>query len=460
MNYTELLEHYTVEAAMKRRLFILSLFLQLTLFGQQSSNIVLLDHWTDTVSIPIAVEEARYSDLWAFQNAGSDFVAVGSSRGTEILQIMDNQMVHVAYEPGAFQGYTVVHRDFKVFQNYLYAVCDEGTSSLQIFDLNYLPDSLHKVYDSNMHLTICHNIFIDTSTAKLYACGPNNTGLKVLSLSDPENPTLDTYFTNVSYVHDCFVRNDTAYLNCGFDGLHIYNFAGTMPVQLGVIDFYANQGYNHSGWLSPSGTQYAFIDETEGTKIKLSYVNDLSAIQIDELFGPDEYLDYVPHNIVILEKLAFVAHYNLGLRVFDLSKRPIKEIAYFDTFLQETDYKLNGAWGVSIIEENNQILVCDRQNGIYLFSFPMDVLEASTEDLIVTSTPFIDENSRIIPRTYFDQEGLSFSIFSVNGTQVFNKEDLVNWMNIPLSLAAGTYAFAIYDSEKELLESGKFVKAN
>lgn len=454
----ELLE---AQKIMRKLLLVIFLFVfSSDLIAQQSSNVVLLDHWTDTVEIPIAVEDARYSDLWAFEQNGNDYVAVGSSRGTEILRIENNSLVHVAYEAGAFQGYTVVHRDFKTYQNYLYAVCDEGTSSLQIFDLSYLPDSLHKVYDSNLHMTICHNIFIDTLNAKLYACGPNNTGMKVLSLDDPENPSLDTYFTNVSYVHDCFVRNDTAYLNCGFDGLHVYSFAGSVPVQLGVIDFYADQGYNHSGWVSPSGKQYAFIDETEGTKIKLCYLNDLASIQIDEQFAPQEYLDYVPHNIVLLENLAFVAHYNLGLRIFDLTKKPIKEVAFYDTFLEDTKYKLNGAWGVSILKKNNQILICDRQNGIFLFSFPMDVLEESTNDLIVTNTPFIDENSRIIPREYFSEEGLSFSIFASNGQQVFQQENLINWINIPLGLAPGTYAYAVYDSDKELLESGKFVKAN
>ena len=431
----------------------------MTSFGQQSSNVILLDHWNDT-TLPIAVEEARYSDLWAFEQGGSDYIAVGSSVGTEILKLEDNALTHVAAAQGSFQGYTVVHRDFKVYKNYLYAVCDEGTSTLQIFDLKYLPDSLHKVYDSNAHMTVCHNIFIDTLNAKLYACGPNNTGMKVLSLADPENPVLDTYFTNVSYVHDCFVRNDTAYLNCGFDGMHVYSFAGAIPIQLGVIDFYANQGYNHSGWVSPKGTQYAFIDETEGTKIKLCYLDDLAAIKIDEQFAPQEYLEYVPHNIVILENLAFVAHYNLGLRVFDLTKKPIKEIAYFDSFLEDTKYKLNGAWGVTVIEKNNQVLICDRQNGIFLFSFPMDVFENSTDDMVVTNTPFIDENSRIIPREYFEDEGLIFSIFASNGRLVYFQENLINWIHIPLSLASGTYAYAIYDSDKELLESGKFVKAN
>jgi choice-of-anchor B domain-containing protein len=369
-------------------------------------------------------------------------------------------LTQVAKETGAFGGYTVVHRDMKTYQNYLYSVCDEGTSTLQIFDTKYLPDSLHKVYDSNALFTICHNIFIDTIAAKMYACGANNLGMKVLGLSDPENPTLLTDFNNVAYVHDAFVANDTAFLNCGADGLHVYDFSGGTPVQIGLIDFYFNQGYNHSGWMSPSKELYAFIDESEGTKIKLCELGDYGLIQINELFAADEYSDHIPHNVVLLNKTAFVSYYNLGLRIYDVSQKPIKEIAHYDTFTDETNYKQNGAWGVVLIEDRNQVLIADRQNGIFLFSVPIDILESDQLGTVVTSNPFIDENSMILPKDYFQEDGLQFSVFALDGSRVYFQEALINWIEIPLSLSAGAYSFGIYDADGELLESGKFVKAN
>lgn len=429
------------------------------LFSQDKFNVLLLDEWNDT-NISIAVEEARYSDLWSFKTNGDNYIAVGSSEGVEILQVKDKKLERVARSEGAFQGYTVVHRDYKTYQNYLFAVCDEGPSTLQIYDTQYLPDSLHKVYDSNAFFTICHNIFIDTLTAKLYCCGPNNTGMKIVDISNPEVPVLDTDFNNVTYVHDCYVSNDTAFLNCGNQGLHVYDFSGTTPIQIGLIDFYANQGYNHSGWMSPDKTKYSFIDESLGTKIKLCDLSNYSALQIDELYAPQAYADYTPHNVILLNKTAFVSYYNLGLRVYDISSAPIKEIAAYDTFEQETNYTLNGAWGVSIIEEENQIIICDRQNGIFLFEFPIDLLENGLEEGSIVSHPFIDENSRIIAGDYFNEEGLKFSIYTLSGQRIYYQESIRNWMNIPLTLSSGTYLYAIYDSENELLESGKFVKGN
>lgn len=463
-------ENNSIEIA-KKRLFLLVMKHFLFLFsffltglqvcsGQDIQNVLLQDHWTDT-TIEKGLENAIFNDVWGFTANGDDYCALGSSIGTHIFTIKNKKLNFIDFVPGKYQDRFVVHRDFKTYKNYLYGVCDEGTSSLQIIDLKYLPDSVSKVYDSAAHFQICHNIFIDTLNAKLYASGPNNVGLKVFSLADPINPILIHDFSEVAYVHDCYVRNDTAYLNAGFEGLHVYNFAGDEPVQLGIIDFYPNQGYNHSGWLSPNGEKYAFIDETQGTKVKLCEIEHINDIEISETFGTKDYEEYVPHNIILTNKLAFVSYYNEGLRIFDLSKAPYRQIGVYDTFLEDTKYRLNGAWGVYVFPEKDQILVADRQNGLFLFSFPINALEnGKAQGVLVTSTPFVDANSVIIPRDYFRETGLLFTISETGGKEVYRQESLVNYVNIPLELSAGAYVFGIYNKDGELLESGKFVKAN
>jgi choice-of-anchor B domain-containing protein len=427
--------------------------------AQNQKNIVLQDVWNDT-TISLAVEEARFSDVWGFEMNGQNYCAVGSSEGVEILRVDKDKLSFIDREPGAFQGFTVVHRDYKTFQNYLYAVGDEGTASLQIFDLSFLPDSISKVYDSNALFGICHNIFIDTLQSKLYACGADDTGMKVFDISNPVLPVLDYDFTAVAYVHDCYVANDTAYLNCGFDGLQIYDFSTAIPTQIGLLNFYPDQGYNHSGWLSSDKKKYVFIDETQGTKIKLCKTDNLGLIQVDETFGTSNFMNYVPHNVHLLNNLAFIAYYNEGFRVFDVSKAPVEEIAYFDTFTEETAYKLNGAWGVYAFENTNQIVVCDRQNGVFLFSFPIDLLENANAGTILSNTPFIDDNSILIPRDLLSLEGLTFSIADLRGAIVYRQENYLNWLNIPLQLNAGVYYYGIYDQNGEKVESGKFAKVN
>ena len=427
--------------------------------SQDAKNVLLLDVWNDT-TIPLATEEARFSDLWSFTAQNGTYVAAGSSRGVEILEVINKELRHVATGLAAFQGFTVIHRDYKTYGNYLYAVCDEGTSTLQIFDTSFLPDSLPLVYDSNNFFTICHNIYIDTNKAKMYACGPNNLGMKVFDLSNPTAPSLISDFNAVNYVHDAYVRDDTAFLNCGPDGLRVYDFSNPTPILLGIMDFYADQGYNHSGWWNPKGSYYAFVDEDKGARIKLCATDNLAGIAISETFAADEYENFTPHNIILTDRLAFVSYYNLGLRVYDYGAFPIQEIAHYDTFHQETEYTLNGAWGVSILENQNLVLISDRQNGIFLFEMPIDLLDKEQSETFISNQPFIDEHSILIPRAYFAEEPLLFSIFRADGAKVYHQEEIYNWMNIPLNISAGSYVFGIYTKDGSLIENGKFVKAN
>jgi choice-of-anchor B domain-containing protein len=428
------------------------------LFAQEQKNVVLLDHWTDTTITP-GLEDAIFNDLWGFTQNGQDYCVIGSNIGSHFFQIDQDQLTLIGFEPGKFQSPYVEHRDFKTYDHYLYGVCDEGTSSLQIFDTQFLPDSIVKVYDSDLHFQIAHNLYIDTAKAKMYVSGPNNLGMQIFDLTNPSSPELLDYFTDLDYVHDCYVRNDTAFLNAGFDGLHVYDFSGMSPVQLGILDFYPNQGYNHSGWWSPNGEHYAFIDETQGTRIRMcEWGESLGDIQVGERFATRDFEDYVPHNIILLDHLAFVAYYNEGLRIFDINQAPYQEIGTYDTFTDETDYRLNGAWGVFIFEKNNQVLISDRQNGLFLFSFPIQELNQDRSETYLSQTPFITNDGYLIPRESLDEQSLSFSIYTSTGKTVYHQANYLNYLKIPLTLSAGVYHYVIYNQFDERIESGTFVR--
>jgi hypothetical protein len=289
----------------------LLLILCISGFGQDQKNILFLDNWTDT-TIAGSPGGVRFNEVQGFEFMGEKYAVMGSNKGAHIFRIKNKTLQLVDYVPGKYQSITAENRDYAVYQNYLYATCDEGNSSLQIMDLTYLPDSVSLIYDSSTLFMTAHTLCIDTLNARLYACGTNAAAMKILDLANPENPTLINDFNGVAYVHDCHVVNDTAFLNCGYDGLRIYNFSGPMPILLGQLDFYATQGYNHSGYLADSRKQYAFTDETKGTKIKLCYLENFADIKIDEEFGTLNFQDNIPHEIVLLENLLFCAYYNEG----------------------------------------------------------------------------------------------------------------------------------------------------
>jgi len=427
-------------------------------YAQQSYNVDLLDHWTDTTLLDGA-EDAIFSDVWGFNYNSENYIALGSTEGTHILKIVNKKLIEIDFKAGKFSSPQVQHRDFKTYKNYLYGVCDEGPSSLQIFDLSTLPDSVHKVYDSSEYFQICHNIFIDTAKAKLYACGPDNVGMKVFDIQNPILPELIYEYTQNNYVHDCYVINNTAYLNCGFDGLTIYNFESTPPQQLGLLDFYAGQGYNHSGWLTDDKKKYVFIDETKGKKVKICNIESLIDIEVSALYGTKNYENAVAHNVQLFNDFAFISYYNEGLRIVDIKTNKPKEVGFYDTFHQSTNYKLNGAWGVFVFEEEELIVVSDRQNGLFLCHFPIQLYRSLNNNTITSNTPFIDETSKII---YDSDETnpLTFSIYDLNGHQVYLKESFNDWINIPLTLSSGGYVYLIQNYFGDTVSTGKFIKGN
>lgn len=443
---------------MKTIYSIIFLFFLSNSFSQNSYNIEFLDNWTDTTLLKGA-GDAYFSDIWGFNTNSENYAALGSTEGTHIFKINNDKLELIDFKKGKFSSSQVQHRDYKTYNNYLYAVCDEGASSLQIFDLNFLPDSIHKIYDSDAFFQICHNIFIDTIKAKLYACGTNNVGMKIFDISNPVLPVFDYEFTGANYVHDCYVTNDTAFLNCGFDGVQIYNFATTPPFQLGLMDFYAGQGYNHSGWLSEDKNKYVFIDETEGKKVKICESESLIDIEVNALYGTSNYENSVAHNVQIFSDFAFISYYNEGLRIVDIKKNKPEEVGFFDTFHQETDYKLNGAWGVYVFKKEELILVSDRQNGLFLFHFPIQLYRNTQSSSSTSNTPFINEYSKIIYPSN-DTKNLIFYISDSSGKVVYSKESIKDWVDIPLTLSKGTYIYHITNLNNETLAQGKFIIAN
>jgi len=426
--------------------------------AQQSYNVYLVDHWTDTTLLKGA-EDAIFSDLWGFKHNTDNYIALGSTEGTHILKIVNKKLIEIDFKEGKFSSLQVQHRDFKTYKNYLYGVCDEGPSSLQIFDLSTLPDSIHKVYDSSEYFQICHNIFIDTAKAKLYACGPDNVGMKVFDIQNPTQPQLIYTYTENNYVHDCYVTNDTAYLNCGFDGLTIYNFEPSLPQQLGLLDFYAGQGYNHSGWLTNDKKKYVFIDETKGKKVKICHIESLIDIEVSALYGTKNYENAVAHNVQLFNGFAFISYYNEGLRIVDIKTNTPKEVGFYDTFHQSTNYKLNGAWGVFVFEKEELIVVSDRQNGLFLCHFPIQLYRSLNNNTITSNTPFIDETSKIIYDSG-ETNPLTFSIYDLNGNNVYLKESFNDWINIPLTLSSGAYVYLIQNYFGDVVSTGKFIKGN
>jgi choice-of-anchor B domain-containing protein len=375
-----------------------------TCFGQNFKNTILLDNWqSDTILSNSS--NVRYSGCWGFTQNGKEYAVIGSTEGHHFFCLTESDSLNlIDFVPGRYVSAQAITREYKTYQNYLYATGDEGDGSLQIIDLSYLPDSVSLVQDiQNTEIGKIHNLFIDTVNALLYACSvtPFLNGqelslvpLKVFSLQDPLNPILlwqgpDDLFE----VHDVFVRNNLAILNCGYEGIRIYDFTQpNQPIYKSNLSIYQDQGYNHQGWLCPDNKTYVFADETAGTKIKKATLNSDFSITINSLFGTDNTpYDKTAHNIQCTNEFAFVAYYNEGLRIYDLRSNTPQEIAFYDTHQDESGntFSMWGAWGIYAFLPSNRILISDRISGLFLFDFDRDLFSKlePQEEFIIFPNP-------------------------------------------------------------------------
>lgn len=396
-------------------------------FAQESKNISLLDNWSNDTLVTSS-SLVRYSGCWGFSADNHEYAIIGSTEGTHFFELTaENKIRNVGFIEGKYNSAQVIHREFKTYQHYAYSICDEGNSSLQIIDLQYLPDSVVKVADlQDVNFGKTHTLFIDTTNALLYAClvTPIINGIqsakipmRVYSLADPLNPVLLWEGPDdIPEVHDCCVRDNIAILNCGQDGLRVYDFSNpTSPIYKNDLSFYQDQGYNHQGWLSPDGQTYVFADETSGKRVKKCSIDGQFNIQIESYFGTNYKNNSVPHNIMITNEFAYVAYYNEGIRIFDIRNNP-SEIGSYDTYPVSSFFNMNGAWGVFIDYPSERFIVSDRQYGLFLFDFDRSLFATQAIDDFLCYPNPTEKGGNIILRSPNDEiSNFELRLYSATG---------------------------------------------
>lgn len=363
---------------------------------QKNYDLKLCSRW-DNDSFVI-FDQQTYNDLWGWAAPdGKEYAIIGTADSTYFIEVTDPY--HPVVRDAEAGGHPFcIHRDYQTYKNYCYAVADEGdASALQIFDMRYLPDSVHKVYESDTVVQRAHDIFIDGNT--LYFADSKRVTNTIngrryfrysMTVASLENPEIPKFIANLippkingsplyNEVHDLFVRNDTAYLSCGKSGLFIYNYKDKVnPKLITSIQNYPQQGYNHSSWLTADGNYLVFSDETWGKELKIYDVHKLkdTAIQNPDveflaLFGSNAQYGSVAHNPFIRGNLVYVSYYHEGLVVFDISdpKQP-RKVAQYDTYPENPEHDYTGYfgnWGVYPFLPSGNIIASDMKNGLFVF---------------------------------------------------------------------------------------------
>lgn len=422
-----------------------------TSFAQRGMNMDSLFNWTDPMLVPSSAHFNTYNEIWGYAKDGREYAIIGTTAGTHIFDVTDPALSEeVEFFEGAFVGPQVVHRDYHDHDDYLYSVCDEGPSSLQINDLRFLPDSVPIVYDSNQLFSRSHNIFIDTASARMYVCG-GSVQFAVYSLENPTDPTLLVsgpidvpFWSTIGYVHDVYVRGDTAYLNAETRGVFIVDFSDLNNItMIGSLDNYPQPGYNHSGWLMPNAPYYAFADETHGTDLKIVDVSDMSDLEVTDTIGSNIDQNSIVHNLIYTDEYLFVSHYFDGVYVFETSD-PAKPTlaAYFDTSDEPHQAGwYRGCWGVYPFLPSGNILASDMQSGLWVLSPPQpnSVSEIGNEIARFTVYPNPATDALTIPSDY---QNATFEIINTRG-QILHSGILLGSRLDVSNINAGLYLLRI-----------------
>lgn len=369
----------------KNYLFIIcfTLFLSTKTNAQYSASNFTLVSITDPETT-FNPDNQKYSGCWGWfhPTKNKEFAIACSHRGTYWIDVTVATTPSVsAYKAGKLSGCT--WREAKSYRNYLYVISDDaGSNSLQIFDMQYLPDSVHKVYDGQTYFSRGHTLLITND--KLYigsaTLGNSFSSMQVYSLANPESPVLlrklEQDYPNINHVHDMLVRNDTIYASCGYQGLYIYKLtAANTFTLLGSLTSYPSSGYNHSSAITPDGRTLVFMDEVpSGLPVKVADITNLSNIQI--LATINQFPQTTPHNPFMgNNNYCFASSYQDGLQLFDISTPGSPVLAaYFDTHPQsggnnnvwQSGDTYNGQWGSYPYLPSGNIFALDRSNGAFL----------------------------------------------------------------------------------------------
>ena len=352
------------------------------LSSAQVSEAALLGRWSKEGLVGTSLYNNIYNEVWGLSKGGKEFAVIGSTAGTHFIDVTDPANAEEKFFiPGAFNGDNLIHRDYHDYDCYLYAVADEGHSTLQIIDISKLPESVELVYDDDKVIKRAHNIFIDSMHARLYAFATTGQDswyepMKVYDISNPLNPTLigqhDRFGgVDLFHVHDGYVHDNIAYLNGGTQGLFIVDFTDAAnPVTLGTLTDYPGAGYNHSGWTTDDQQYYYMADETWGSDLKVLDVSDPSDITTVKTFDAESESNFsIAHNQIVACNYLYVSYYYDGLQVYDISDpvNPVR-VHHYDTSSKVHDRNYEGAWGVYPFLPSGNILVSDMQKGLFILA--------------------------------------------------------------------------------------------
>ncbi|AFE05191.1 hypothetical protein COCOR_03380 [Corallococcus coralloides DSM 2259] len=227
-----------------------------------------------------------------------------------------------------------------------------------------------------------HTMFVEGHRLYAVSPGPAPTGeTLVFDISTPLEPVLLNRFTAADTTsmfpsaHDSFAYQDRLYVNHFSAGYVVYDVKDPMsPQELGHYTFETDNSYatSHASAVGTfAGKTVAFEGgEYQGAHLRVLDVTDPTNIQLMGRYKLRPQTSI--HNMILKGQRLYIAYYQEGLRVLDVSVPPQpREVAYFNTFresdLHRGDDLLEGAIGIRVPGDGH-VYVVDTARGLLIFN--------------------------------------------------------------------------------------------
>ncbi|KAK7063478.1 hypothetical protein R3P38DRAFT_2818700 [Favolaschia claudopus] len=382
-----------------------------------------LDLYSFTPHADLGSKTKMGNDIWGWTHTEEDgtreFALVGQRDGTAFVEVLPTgQVSYLGRLPTQTDNST--WRDIKVIGNYAYIGSEALGHGVQVFDLTKLLDPSLAIapqefsletgvaaHYGELPLGASHNIVAHEQKNIIAAVGaiPRNhscaSGLILIDVSDPTNPTTAGCAGQDGYVHDAqcltyygphieYVGTDICYA-FNEDSFTIYNI--TDPKDTSVISTTAYYGvsYSHQGWVVDEQEQsYLLLDDEldevyqsgwANNSHTVTYIWDIKNLEKPVLTGHySSPVKSIDHNLYVHNGWAYESNYGSGLRIVDVSSvaqdptgGSFKEVAFFDVHPEDDDVggeaKFYGSWSVYPYFPSGYIVVNSIERGLFVVKY-------------------------------------------------------------------------------------------
>jgi choice-of-anchor B domain-containing protein len=318
------------------------------------------------------------SDITGFYQDGREFAVVGLIQD-DAAAFVDITDPFNPFEVGRIGGTPSIWRDIKYWDRHVYigTEAQDGIKVVSVDDPDN-PTLVHTITD----FTNSHNIHMDAD-GYLYVIGAADHDVWIYELTDhPENPILVGTW-NGEYFHDIEVFNNKLYGAAIYSGQFYILDVSDKASPKTILIHQTGGVMTHDCAVTYDEHYLITADETSGGHVKIWDISDYDNINL-----VSEYMthpDHSVHNIYIRPEtnLVIMSYYVDGTRVLDISDpvNPV-EVGYFDT--SDWTGLYDGNWGTYAYLPSGYIISSDRANGLFIFESPLTNSSMEWSDCSIT----------------------------------------------------------------------------